>query len=381
MKAERTSAKGMALVLVLFFSTTLLLLGTVLISFAFNEIIISGYQEEEVRLYYIAEAGLEAGLAALQNDFNRQVPLNGALNGGSFQVNFTAPVPGKRGISSEGSLGRYRKTITATATLALPEACDALSADKIFLRSTAINGSVHVNGPLTAEQGSNYISGDLHYPQDAPPRETGEAHLEVGGETVAAAPLKLPRINLELLAGRRQLTIAGGTLNQPPAGYPAANLFHVAGDLVIAPQEEEVFDFSGMLYVEGDLIINPAAGSTLLLEGILAAEGDIAINLQAPINADDHWRVLLLLAGDTLEIVPADEAASSFGGKQIAYALNTMVLRGASSEAPLELHGAYLAKEFHLENCALVYEAALLHDYINDLPGLGILKVEWERVE
>ncbi|HOL17295.1 MAG TPA: hypothetical protein PLY40_03295 [Bacillota bacterium] len=373
--------QGMALVIVLFFCTTLLLLGTALMTFAFNEIMISGYQEEEAQLYYIAEAGLEAGLATLQNDFTHQASLNGTLNGGSFQVVFTTPSPGKRGISSVGALGRYRKTVTATAAMAIPQACAVLSADKVFLRGAAINGSVHVNDQLTAEQGYNYINGDLQYPQGAPPRESEGAYLEVGGDTVVAASLILPRVNLELLAGRKQLTIAGGTLDQPPAGYPAANHFHVTGDLVIAPGEEAAFDFSGMLYVEGDLMLNPSAGSTLLLEGILAAEGDLTVRLQAPINADGRTRTLLLLAGGALEIVPAEETASPFGGKQIIYARDTMMLRGADPETPLELHGAFLAKELHLENCALVYEPALLRDYIMDLPGLGILNVEWEKVD
>lgn len=106
---------GLVLAVLLIFSSALLLLGSALLSYSLNDMIIATYQEEEVRLYYIAEAGLEVGLAALRRDFTHRDRINGTLNGGTFQVDFTTPSAGIRRITSAAILGRYRKTLTLIA--------------------------------------------------------------------------------------------------------------------------------------------------------------------------------------------------------------------------------------------------------------------------
>lgn len=106
---------GLVLAVLLLFSSALLLLGSALLSYSLNEMIIAAYQEEEIRLYYIAEAGLEVGLAALRRDFTHRERITGTLNGGTFQVDFTAPSPLVRRITSAAILGRYHKTLALIA--------------------------------------------------------------------------------------------------------------------------------------------------------------------------------------------------------------------------------------------------------------------------
>jgi len=80
--------KGMALALVLIFTAILLILGTAVMNYAVNESLITGYNKNDIRLYYIVEAGLETGVAVLNDDFLAENHLNNAVAEGTFTVNF-----------------------------------------------------------------------------------------------------------------------------------------------------------------------------------------------------------------------------------------------------------------------------------------------------
>lgn len=97
---------GMALVLVIVFSGLLIVLGCAAVTFAFNEKLTAGYHSEDIAKYYIAEAGIEAGFAALQNDFYFDQQITGFLNNGSFLVSFSDE-ESSRIIISEGTIGEY----------------------------------------------------------------------------------------------------------------------------------------------------------------------------------------------------------------------------------------------------------------------------------
>ncbi len=369
--------RGMALVMVLVFSSALLLLGAALLTYSFNEKLIADYQQEEVQLYYITEAGLEAGLAALRRDFFHNGQISGPLNGGSFKTNFATPAPGKRGITSEGALGRYRKTITLIAEQDLLAGSENLTADEIYLHQAEIYGSVHVNQLLIAEGGQNMIVGDLFHHDTEPPLVAPGSTLEVSGSSSSAAPLEPAHVNFEQLAGRTTRVIPGGLLFKAPADYPAQTQFLVEGDLLIAPQAGDTFDFSGLLYVQGDLALIPAEGSTLLLDGAFAVQGSVTIQLGAPLNPVEPLRHLIILAGGEIEILPPENSLFQLGGKQILYSRSAISIRGRSPDEPLVLRGVSLARQLRLENCALHYEPALLHSYAELLPGLGTIRVEW----
>ena len=99
--------RGMALVLVLVFTAVLLLLGAALLNNAVTENIIAGYQKQEFQQQYLAEAGLEAGIALLQEDFYYNQVLTGILMDGSFRVSFENSVAESRRIRSTGTVDDY----------------------------------------------------------------------------------------------------------------------------------------------------------------------------------------------------------------------------------------------------------------------------------
>ncbi|MFO7952356.1 MAG: pilus assembly PilX N-terminal domain-containing protein [Bacillota bacterium] len=87
----------MALVLVLIFTGVLLAFGAALITTSVNEKLISGYNTKDITLYYIAEAGIEAGIAAMPADatglaetswFDYEKKLSDQVNEGYFTVTF-----------------------------------------------------------------------------------------------------------------------------------------------------------------------------------------------------------------------------------------------------------------------------------------------------
>ncbi len=109
--------QGMALVLVLVFTAALMVLGTALITYAVNEKLIANYNSQDIRLYYIAEAGTETGIAALQQDFYYEGNLSGFLDGGSFTVSFKTVDSYNRDVISVGTLDGNKKTITISMEL------------------------------------------------------------------------------------------------------------------------------------------------------------------------------------------------------------------------------------------------------------------------
>ncbi len=109
--------QGMALVLVLVFTAALMVLGTALISFAVNEKLITNYNSLDIRLYYIAEAGAEAGIAILKQDFNYNGELHGAVGGGTFLVTFKTISSLQREITAVGSLDAYSKKLKVTVEI------------------------------------------------------------------------------------------------------------------------------------------------------------------------------------------------------------------------------------------------------------------------
>lgn len=79
---------GMALPLVLVFSTALLAFGAALLNYSLNERLIANYHSEDIKKYYLIESGLEIGYAVLQDNFQYQGVISGSLNNGSFLVRF-----------------------------------------------------------------------------------------------------------------------------------------------------------------------------------------------------------------------------------------------------------------------------------------------------
>ncbi|MGM0688861.1 MAG: PilX N-terminal domain-containing pilus assembly protein [Bacillota bacterium] len=108
------SEKGMALVLVFVFTAVLMVCGTTLMTYALNEKLIANYQNQDIFKYYLAESGVEIGLAVLQNDFFYDSEIRGTNAHGFFIVNFEDLPESERVIISEGCLDEYCQVLRVT---------------------------------------------------------------------------------------------------------------------------------------------------------------------------------------------------------------------------------------------------------------------------
>ena len=104
--------KGMAVVLVLVFCAALMVLGSALISYAVNEKLITAYNSSNIRLYYIAEAGVEAAIAVLHADDTFTGLISGDLNGGSYLAEISSLAQSEILVISRASLDQYEKYLT-----------------------------------------------------------------------------------------------------------------------------------------------------------------------------------------------------------------------------------------------------------------------------
>ncbi len=81
------SGAGSILVLVLMVTAALLIIGSALLIVTLTESAIAQNQEQDLKLYYITEAGIEAGVALLgcAGDLSG-APITGSLGGGSYST-------------------------------------------------------------------------------------------------------------------------------------------------------------------------------------------------------------------------------------------------------------------------------------------------------
>lgn len=77
---------GSVLVIVFIVVAALLILGGALAAVTLAESIIAYNQEQDAKLYYITEAGIEAGVTALGCSCNYEGSLSGCLGGGAYSV-------------------------------------------------------------------------------------------------------------------------------------------------------------------------------------------------------------------------------------------------------------------------------------------------------
>lgn len=102
----------MAVVLVLVFCTALMVLGSALVSYAVNEKLITAYNSRNISLYYLAEAGVEAAIAVLQEDSSYTGTVTGHLNSGTYQARVTLLDQQEVAIQSVATLEGYEKYLT-----------------------------------------------------------------------------------------------------------------------------------------------------------------------------------------------------------------------------------------------------------------------------
>jgi hypothetical protein len=108
---------GMILVLVLVFTTAMMLLGSALLANAVSEKQIALYQAQDLRKQYLAEAGLEAGITVLMQDFYYSGELTGSLMDGSYRVTFENSGSDTRRIKSAATIESYTLELVLNVVL------------------------------------------------------------------------------------------------------------------------------------------------------------------------------------------------------------------------------------------------------------------------
>jgi Tfp pilus assembly protein PilX len=108
----RNCERGMALVLVLVFTGLLLTIGSALLTFAFNEKQIALYQTQDIRQFYLAEAGIEIALAALNDNFYARDPFSAELDDGLLSITYEETAINCLLVHSSGSVNGGKTTLT-----------------------------------------------------------------------------------------------------------------------------------------------------------------------------------------------------------------------------------------------------------------------------
>ena len=387
-----TEEGGSALAAVLILTALLLMLGGILIGLSLNEHKIVAYREEELSLYYLTEAGIEVGLAALNADYFFTGPLSGVLGGGRFQVEISPLPENRRLVTATGYLNQGSLQLSAIAGCGpLYERALLITRD-LEIENLELYGDLHVNRNFRIK-GSNQVSGiggkegGVSYSREPPIFVDPWGDITIGNQLYTAScqfddrrmkvvPIPLPNLNFESLGshGFQDLPPSTGILNNIAALYPGHKRFRVEGDLIIAPGEGETFDFEGLLLVKGDVRISSGLGREVSLNGCLLVKGDIDIDGGISRGGGDN---ALFLASDGDISIENFESPLVFGGT--LYLLTPGKARICSEEeGRLNLRGAIAAGDLALTNCYLIYEPEMPAELRALLPERVTLE-EWIR--
>ncbi|HHX86760.1 MAG TPA: hypothetical protein GX693_01120 [Firmicutes bacterium] len=385
--------RGSTLVAVLIFTAALLFLSGALLCLSLNEQKIAAYQEQEVYMYYLTEAGVEAGIAALNADYSFQGPLCGALGQGSYRVEIGTLPYNRRLVTSTGHLHQksFNLSVVAGPNPLYEQAL--MVSDHLKIENVDIYGNLHVNKDLQIK-GSNRVVGTdssegvFSYSGDPPWFLTPYGDILIGdklytssaqfdGRTMKVAPIPLPSLDFEALAGEIQCSLEPPpstiTLAVAPACYPEHNRILVNGNLLIAPGEGQEFNFDGLLVVRGNLEIHPRRGAIVNINGMLLAEGDAIvkgeINQVSPDNS-----VILAACGDVF--IRDIEAPLVFGGNLLIFSRGEVNI-GPSKLDRFDLRGVIIAKKLFLEKCSLYYVPEMLTAFKDLFPGCRVVIREW----
>ncbi len=375
--------RGTVLLLVLVAMQLLLVMSSSLFSIAMVERQISHYQGQDICLHYLAEAGLELGVASLKEDFHRAHPLEGEMAGGFYRVTFETVDPETRRVISTARLEGH-ELLLAVLVEANPLYRKAVvSGPFLQLEEVRIYGDLHASGEVLLG-GANIIAGGRFSYSGPPPQFKPGSYLKVEGNTYInslqiqrallndrSIPLAAP--DFEKYAAMASCTLPGPlTLAQPPSFPEARESFLVNGDLVIAPDPAGAFDFSGLLAVRGDLTVYAREGE-VKLEGFLAVEGDVLII--GDLNRSRSDALLAIVAGENI-FVEEIERPLLGGGELLLFAGEALVLDWRGTE-PLELRGAVIGRQLLLSNCRIAFSSAPARRFEGLLPGAGAVITHW----
>ena len=374
--------RGSVLVIVLVFTASLLILGGSLMTYAVNDKYIARHQEESTRLYYIAEAGIEAGVAALRKNYSFHLPIDREIDGGSYHASIIIPPnadspelsAGRRMVISTGRLEGKALTLKVIVSLDDLYSKALMVSSKLHLTNTTINGNLHYNEQLKVLPGTTVIAGDLSYPQGKNPEIVPSAVLTVNGATSNEPPIPIPSIDFDSFIKDVEYTYTGNTTFYTAPPYQK---ILVKGNLVIAPGNKQTFDYNGVIIVEGDLKINPHPGATTYLNGSFVSSGRIDVQPHADINPAMNEKKVILVSNQYIQISTTDSSAPAlFGGSVLLFSKGDINIAG-KTDGKLQIFGTIIAEgTLYLTDTVLTYDPDVFQDS-DCIPGLQVVIREW----
>ena len=421
---ERDSC-GSVLVIVLAVAAVLLILGSALATISTTETLIAQNQEQDLRLYYITEAGIEAALAVLGLGLDCGEGVEGESGGGGYRVTVERlPLdpghlyfeqmqhlqPGSTGERLVVSTGRLKgqEAVQAVIVELSPLCGKALAAaDRLCLESSTVSGGLHA-GERFWISGENFVHGVLRCaapgaarwadpesaltvssaaspgdPGGAPPTVITYSEDRPLPEDLFDPAPPLPRLNPEQLAEAREgarVYPNGQRWVRGPPGDHGECAVAVQGDLLIEPGPGCTFVLSDrVIFVEGDLAIKVSDGAAADFRNcIFLVRG--AVDLQGSLNRDSAGSEsrVLFFAEDQIAVSAADltEEATIFGGSLLLCSKSGVRVGNEGSEGEFNMAGVIIAREVYLHRCTLGFDPGV-YAVNSALFNLEVVIKEW----
>jgi len=371
---EEGYAKGSVLVYLLVGTAGILVLGAVLLALSTTEHLISYNGDRQIKAHYLAEAGLDVGIAALSQNFLYHQDITGELDGGTYAVSSEVLSATRRRITSTAHVHGASATRQAVVSLNEFYKKSLMVANKLTIVNVNVYGYVHVNDTLHVsgqnqilDDNENDLPGGFTYANLPPQFEAADSTLGIvqddgsGGRTVVtytkSTPstewtvfegeyLPMPGIDFEKFAGEAELIYAGNTTF---TSAPPADKVLVEGNLTISPQDN--FVYNGTIVVRG------------------------TVKIDGRINEGFDDNLFLLVARDDISIKKVSNTVI-IGGKALLFTNSNINISGSDLER-FTLRGAVLAEQVDLRDCDVIFDPTVFIDYNDYLPGFGLEVEEW----
>jgi hypothetical protein len=416
---------GSVLVLVLVVMATLFTVGGALTMLALTETAIAHNQEQELKLYYITEAGIEAGMAALNNCFEYSEEITGELGGGCYRVvirqgpvmrgdqhyDFLGDVSfdsvTQRLVIATGSLGGLQmamaviaestplagKALAVSNRLALEES--TIKRQRPLRRNPSDQGrKLYLQRAAMYCAGRNYMGGpgeaavtviavaDSGSPGEPVTITTYSEGNPLPGVLRAKAPVLPPLVPDDFLSGAAVIYTSSERWGRLPAQCDHVDSIVVRGDLVIEPGRGDRFAISEkVVIVEGDLEI-AVEGAAVIANCIFVVGGSVTVTGSVSADSAAGKSRVMILSGRDIDLTGAktdlEGGDQLFGSALLLYSKGEVVVGNRGFNGELKVKGAIIARELLLQRCTLDYCPEIYAEYCKTM-SLGVVIKEWIR--
>jgi hypothetical protein len=422
--------RGSALVMVLIFTAALLILGGALSTFMVNENFMAGNQEKDSRLYYITEAGIEAGVTAVSRYFNWSAgDIRGDIDGGSYRVEILwgPGIPSdhryyeqlqglqinpmdERVVISTGLLNDQEMAMAVIVKMH-PLARKALMvSEKLEIENSIIDGNLHAN-EMVMVKGANLVIGELTYtyfdkshgwtgvepsitvrqkvnPADPDCEEYFEITYSASNnftEDMQAPEIKVPPINFNNFLRKVNYAYLTDQTWRVTGDCRDDDVILVKGDLTINPRTNQTIELANkIIIVEKNLVIEAKKDAAAnLINCVFVTYGTIQVS--GSVNrgiADRDSNMVLLVSNGDIDVTKVlfddgtGEDSMFFGGRLLLFSKSNVHIGAANLKSRFDMYGTIIADRVSLNMCRLNYVPDIFDEYGNML-GLGVVMKEW----